>query len=391
MPRHTPVPGCPQPKRSPSLRRGSASAPAPVIDAGRYARQALRRRRRRRRRRHLPRRPREAPRRRPLPRAGRPQLARGRDARRSTPTSTASAGRASSRSRPGPLGVRRSRPGSTSSPPGATSSQRKVAAGAGGPLRRAVRGRRAARGAPRRAKGARTRARSSTRCAVLRDDGAPTQRVRRRARARAVRRPMERTAGAPRRRRGWSKALPLEVDRVRARFGVLVRALPALLGRAEGASRSTSRRSPSSASTCSTCRRSTRSACKNRKGRNNTLVAGPDDPGSPYAIGGTEGGHDAVHPELGTVEDVARAVRHRARARHGRRAWTSRSTRRADHPWLTEHPEWFHRRPDGTLKYAENPPKKYQDIYNVNWEHEDWRGAVGGVAADLPASGSTPA
>ena len=59
----------------------------------------------------------------------------------------------------------------------------------------------------------------------------------------------------------------------------------------------------------------------------------------------------------------------------------------ADHPWLTEHPEWFHRRPDGTLKYAENPPKTYQDIYNVNWDCEDWRGAVGRVAADLPVLG----
>jgi starch synthase (maltosyl-transferring) len=111
----------------------------------------------------------------------------------------------------------------------------------------------------------------------------------------------------------------------------------------------------------------------NRKGRNNTLVAGPDDPGSPYAVGATEGGHDAVHPDIGTVEDV-RALCDTARA-HGMDVCLDFAINAsADHPWLTDHPEWFHRRPDGTLKYAENPPKKYQDIYNVNWESEDWRG-----------------
>ena len=129
----------------------------------------------------------------------------------------------------------------------------------------------------------------------------------------------------------------------------------------------------------------------NRKGRNNTLVAGPDDPGSPYAVGSAEGGHDAVHPELGTVD--GRALRCARRRRST--AWTSRMdfaiNASADHPWLTEHPDWFHRRPDGTLKYAENPPKRYQDIYNVNWECEDWRGAVGGVAAHLPVLGRAAA
>jgi starch synthase (maltosyl-transferring) len=111
---------------------------------------------------------------------------------------------------------------------------------------------------------------------------------------------------------------------------------------------------------------------KNRKGRNNTLVAGPDDPGSPYAIGSEEGGHDAVHPELGTVEDVRDLC---ATAReHGMEVCLDFAIQcSADHPWLTEHPEWFHRRPDGSLKYAENPPKRYQDIYNVNWESPEWR------------------
>src|SRR3954471_2617143 len=111
----------------------------------------------------------------------------------------------------------------------------------------------------------------------------------------------------------------------------------------------------------------------NRKGRNNTLSAGPDDPGSPWAIGGREGGHTALHPDLGTFEDFDHMV---ATAKtHGVEIALDFAIQcSADHPWLTEHPEWFHRRPDGTLKYAENPNKRYQDIYNVNWESEDWRG-----------------
>ncbi|MET0836079.1 MAG: maltotransferase domain-containing protein, partial [Thermoleophilaceae bacterium] len=112
---------------------------------------------------------------------------------------------------------------------------------------------------------------------------------------------------------------------------------------------------------------------KNRKGRNNALTAGPDDPGSPWAIGAAEGGHDAVHPELGTIEDLRRLT-----AAAGELgidiALDFAIQASADHPWLEEHPEWFHHRPDGTLKYAENPPKRYQDIYNFNWESPDWRG-----------------
>jgi starch synthase (maltosyl-transferring) len=112
---------------------------------------------------------------------------------------------------------------------------------------------------------------------------------------------------------------------------------------------------------------------KNRKGRNNTLNAGPDDPGSPWAIGAAEGGHDAIHPELGTDEEFRHLVA--AAGEHGIEVALDLALQcSADHPWLTEHPEWFNRRPDGTLKYAENPPKKYQDIYNVNWDCEDWRG-----------------
>jgi starch synthase (maltosyl-transferring) len=111
----------------------------------------------------------------------------------------------------------------------------------------------------------------------------------------------------------------------------------------------------------------------NRKGRDNALTAGPEDPGSPWAIGDASGGHDAVHPELGTHEDL-RALCRTAAAHDIDIALDFAIQASADHPWLTEHPEWFHRRPDGTLKYAENPPKRYQDIYNVNWESNDWRG-----------------
>jgi starch synthase (maltosyl-transferring) len=111
----------------------------------------------------------------------------------------------------------------------------------------------------------------------------------------------------------------------------------------------------------------------NRKGRDNALIAGPDDPGSPWAIGDESGGHDAVHRELGTLDDL-RSLTKAARKLGLDIALDFAIQASADHPWLGEHPEWFHRRPDGTLKYAENPPKRYQDIYNFNWESEDWRG-----------------
>jgi starch synthase (maltosyl-transferring) len=111
----------------------------------------------------------------------------------------------------------------------------------------------------------------------------------------------------------------------------------------------------------------------NRKGPNNTLTAGPDDPGSPWAIGAEEGGHTAVNPELGTIEDFERLVV-AAREQGIEIALDYAIQCSPDHPWLKEHPEWFHRRPDGTLKYAENPPKRYQDIYNVNFDSEDREG-----------------
>jgi starch synthase (maltosyl-transferring) len=110
-----------------------------------------------------------------------------------------------------------------------------------------------------------------------------------------------------------------------------------------------------------------------RKGRNNAVEARSGDPGSPWAIGGEEGGHTAVHPELGTLAEFDRLVG-RARALGLEIALDFAIQCSPDHPWLREHPEWFHRRPDGTLKYAENPPKRYQDIYNVNFATEDREG-----------------
>ena len=116
----------------------------------------------------------------------------------------------------------------------------------------------------------------------------------------------------------------------------------------------------------------------NRKGRDNALVAKRGDPGSPWAIGDEHGGHDAVDPEIGTRDDLRRLAEAATKLDMDI-ALDFAIQCSADHPWLREHPEWFHRRPDGTLKYAENPPKRYQDIYNVNWESEDWRGLWGAL------------
>ncbi len=110
----------------------------------------------------------------------------------------------------------------------------------------------------------------------------------------------------------------------------------------------------------------------NRKGPNNSLVAGPDDPGVPYGIGSELGGHDAIHPDLGTEEDFRRLVD--AAAAHGMEIALDVAIQTSpDHPWAKDHPEWFNIRPDGTIKYAENPPKKYQDIYPISFSGETWR------------------
>src|SRR5262249_6027432 len=105
---------------------------------------------------------------------------------------------------------------------------------------------------------------------------------------------------------------------------------------------------------------------KNPKGRNNALIAAPGDLGSPYAIGSDEGGHDAIHPQLGSIDDFRMLVA--AARREGLEIALDYAIQCApDHPWLREHHGWFRWRPDGSGKYAENPPKKYQDIVNVDF------------------------
>jgi starch synthase (maltosyl-transferring) len=108
-----------------------------------------------------------------------------------------------------------------------------------------------------------------------------------------------------------------------------------------------------------------------RKGRNNALVATPADPGSPWAIGAAEGGHTAVDRGLGTLDDFV-AFRQSAEREGLEVALDLAYQCSPDHPWVTEHPEWFRHRPDGTIKYAENPPKKYQDIYPLDFETDAW-------------------
>ena len=111
----------------------------------------------------------------------------------------------------------------------------------------------------------------------------------------------------------------------------------------------------------------------NRKGKNNSLTPIPTDPGSPYAIGNEQGGHDAVEPSLGTIADFDRFEK-AVRAQGMELAMDFAINCSPDHPYVKEHPEWFAHRPDGTIKYAENPPKKYQDIYNVDFYCKDWFG-----------------
>jgi starch synthase (maltosyl-transferring) len=109
-----------------------------------------------------------------------------------------------------------------------------------------------------------------------------------------------------------------------------------------------------------------------RKGKNNALVAGPDDPGSPWAIGAEEGGHTAIHPQLGTLEDF-RQLMTKAQEHGIEIALDLAFQCTPDHPYVKDHPEWFRHRPDGSIQYAENPPKKYQDIYPFDFEAEAWQ------------------
>lgn len=114
-----------------------------------------------------------------------------------------------------------------------------------------------------------------------------------------------------------------------------------------------------------------------RKGRNNTLEATPEDPGSPYGIGSPEGGHDAIHPDLGDFDDFDYFVK-KAKGLGLEVALDLALQCSPDHPWVKDHPEWFKHRPDGTIAYAENPPKKYQDIYPLVFD-QDYRGLYNAV------------
>ena len=112
-----------------------------------------------------------------------------------------------------------------------------------------------------------------------------------------------------------------------------------------------------------------------RKGPNNSLVAAPDSPGSPWAIGSSAGGHMAIEPRLGTLDDFDHFVA--VAERLGLEIALDFAIQCSpDHPWVTEHPEWFKHRPDGTIKYAENPPKQYQDIYPINFDSPDQKGLI---------------
>ena len=110
----------------------------------------------------------------------------------------------------------------------------------------------------------------------------------------------------------------------------------------------------------------------NRKGRNNSITCEPGDPGVPWAIGGEAGGHNAVEPSLGTLADFD-WLQKQVRKRGMEIALDFALNCSPDHPYVKEHPEWFYKRPDGTIKYAENPPKKYEDIYPLNFHCENWR------------------
>ena len=109
-----------------------------------------------------------------------------------------------------------------------------------------------------------------------------------------------------------------------------------------------------------------------RKGRNASLTAGPNDPGSPWGIGSSAGGHDAVEPALGTMADFDHFVA-ACRANGLEIALDIALQCSPDHPWVKAHPDWFYRRPDGTIRFAENPPKKYEDIYPLNFDTPDWK------------------
>jgi starch synthase (maltosyl-transferring) len=176
-------------------------------------------------------------------------------------------------------------------------------------------------------------------------------------------------ASLPRIDEAWSETFPLVIDRPRARASAWYELFP----RSQGSSRGEH-------GTLNDCIARVPDIAAlgfdvlylppihpigvtNRKGKNNALTAGADDPGSPYAIGSKDGGHDALHPQLGTLDDFHRLIEV-CRAHDMEIALDFAVQCAPDHPWVSQHPEWFQWRADGTIRYAENPPKKYQDIVN---------------------------
>jgi starch synthase (maltosyl-transferring) len=179
-----------------------------------------------------------------------------------------------------------------------------------------------------------------------------------------------------------SRSLPVQVDRERALFSAWYEFFP----RSEGVQEDPmGRREPTSGTLRTAAHRLDAIAAMGfdvvylppvhpigttfRKGRNNTLIAKPGDPGSPWAIGSPDGGHDALHPDLGTMADFD-AFTARAGELGLEVAIDLALQASPDHPWVREHPEWFTTRADGTIAYAENPPKKYQDIYPLNFDND---------------------
>jgi starch synthase (maltosyl-transferring) len=168
-----------------------------------------------------------------------------------------------------------------------------------------------------------------------------------------------------------SAAMEIEVERERARFGAWYELFPRSWGGLQGVRRALPEIAQAGFDVLYLPPIHP-IGVTNRKGRNDAPRAKPGDPGSPYAIGGAEGGHTAIHPDLGTIDDFDELVAD-ARAAGIEVALDYALQCSADHPWLSEHPEWFSHRPDGTLKYAENPPKRYIDIYNFDFECEQWQ------------------
>ncbi len=187
-----------------------------------------------------------------------------------------------------------------------------------------------------------------------------------------------------------SRPLPLEVDRERALFGSWYEFFP----RSEGVQIDPMGRRPPTSGTLRTAAKRLDAIAAmefdvvyippvhpigttHRKGRNNTLTPGDGDPGSPWAIGSPDGGHDAIHPDLGTLEDWDAFVGHAGEV--GLEIALDLALQASpDHPWVREHPEWFTTRADGSIAYAENPPKKYQDIFPLNFDNDP-----AGISAEM--------